>query len=256
MKRISDAKRNEIIAEYQKGTSCRTIAKRFTIGKSTISDICSGVELDVAPNLGGRPRKLTLKTRQRLRRDILSNKARHAKDLHKLIDVDVCTQTLRNALKEQQLYAHTKTKKPLLTHKHRSARLKFALKYRNWTEADWDRVIFSDETKINRMGSDGREWAWGIKGAPLREAEIQRTVKHGGGNLMIWGCMTTRGVGRMCEVEGIMDAPQYAKILDNNLLQSARASGMRSRDFIFQQDNDPKHGSRHQGNKNLLHSAM
>jgi transposase len=60
---------------------------------------------------------------------------------------------------------------------------------------------------------------------------------------MIWGCMTAQGVGKMCEVEGTMDAPLYTKILDNNILQSTRALGIRNRDFLFQQDNDPKHAS-------------
>jgi hypothetical protein len=40
----------------------------------------------------------------------------------------------------------------------------------------------------------------------------------------------------MWEVDGTMDANQYMKILDNNLLASARSFGMRGTDFIFQQD--------------------
>jgi hypothetical protein len=51
-----------------------------------------------------------------------------------------------------------KKKKPLLSVKHRKTRLAFAQKYGKWTVEDWKRVIWSDETKINRFGSDGREW--------------------------------------------------------------------------------------------------
>ena len=57
-----------------------------------------------------------------------------------------------------------KKKKPLLSTRHRQRRLAFALKYRNWTVEDWKRVIGSDETKINRFGSDGRQWVWKQKG--------------------------------------------------------------------------------------------
>jgi hypothetical protein len=35
----------------------------------------------------------------------------------------------------------------------------FAEKYLHWTVEDWKRVIWSDETKINRFGSDRRQWA-------------------------------------------------------------------------------------------------
>jgi hypothetical protein len=45
---------------------------------------------------------------------------------------------------------------------------------------DWKRVIWSDETKINRFGSDGREWIWKQKGERLIEREVQGTVKFGG----------------------------------------------------------------------------
>ena len=30
----------------------------------------------------------------------------------------------------------------------------------NWTVEDWKRVLWSDETKINRVGSDGRTYTW------------------------------------------------------------------------------------------------
>ena len=49
-----------------------------------------------------------------------------------------------------------KKKKPFLSARHRQQRLAFALKQREWTVEDWKRVIQSDETKINRFGSDGR----------------------------------------------------------------------------------------------------
>jgi len=48
--------------------------------------------------------------------------------------------------------AVVKKKKPLLSARHRKARLAFAQKYREWTVEDWKRVIWSDEMKINRFG--------------------------------------------------------------------------------------------------------
>jgi len=47
-----------------------------------------------------------------------------------------------------------------LSAKHRKARLDFAYAHRDWTLEDWKLVIWSDETKINRLGSYGRKWAW------------------------------------------------------------------------------------------------
>jgi len=73
----------------------------------------------------------------------------------------------------------------LLTVVHRKKHLEFALKYQNWTVEDWKRVIWSDETKINRIGSDGKQWTWKQAGEGLIPREIQQTVKFGGGNIMV-----------------------------------------------------------------------
>ena len=48
-----------------------------------------------------------------------------------------------------------KKKKPLLKKTHMEAKLKWAKAHKDWTEDDWRRVVFSDETKINVWGSDG-----------------------------------------------------------------------------------------------------
>lgn len=118
------------------------------------------------------------------------------------------------------------------------------MKYQNWTVEDWKRIIWSDETKINRIGSDGKQWVWKQVGQGLIDREVQGTVKFGGGNIMVWGCMGWEGVGRLAEVEGKMDADQYVSILEDNLLPSLEESGFSAEDVIFQQDNDPKHTSK------------
>ena len=82
-----------------------------------------------------------------------------------------------------------KKKKPLLSSSHKKKRLVFALKYQHWTVEDWKRVIWSDETRINRIGSDGQEYVWKRKKEGLIAREVQGTVKFGGGSLMIWGCI-------------------------------------------------------------------
>ena len=80
--------------------------------------------------------------------------------------------------------------------------------------------IWSDETKINRIGSDGKQRVWEQVGEGLIEREVQGTVKFGGGNIMVWGCMGWNGVGELAEVEGKMDADWYVEILEDHLLPS------------------------------------
>ena len=99
---------------------------------------------------------------------------------------------------------------------------------------DWKRVLWSDETKINRIGSDGQEYMWKRKGEGVTSREVQGTVKFGGGSLMVWGCIGWNGVGVLSEVEGRMYAEQYVAIFEGGLLQSMEDSGISANEVIFQ----------------------
>ena len=133
----------------------------------------------------------------------------------------------------------------MLKHLHRQKRLKFTQYHQNWTVEDRKRVLWSDETKINRIGSDGKVYCWKRHGETVSDRTSTPTVKHGGGNnLMVWGCMGWNGVGMLVEVQGIMDANQFCSILEEGLVESFKKLGMDEDERIFQQDNDPKHTSK------------
>ena len=78
-----------------------------------------------------------------------------------------------------------KKKRPKLSPRHKKARLEFAERHQEWTIEDWKKVIWSDETKINRLGSDGRKYTWKEKGEGLSDRLVEGTIKFGGGNLMM-----------------------------------------------------------------------
>ncbi len=137
-----------------------------------------------------------------------------------------------------------KKKKPRLAPRHMKQRLEFALRHQHWTEADWKQVVWSDETKINCLGSDGCKWVWRKPKERLSRHDVKGTVKFGGGSLMMWGCMTAQGAGYACCIDGNMDAQTYAHILDTELLQTMEYYGLDEQTIIFQQDNDPKHTSK------------
>ena len=60
------------------------------------------------------------------------------------------------------------------------------------------------------------------------------------GNLMLWGCFSAKGTGRLQCIEGRINGAMYQDILGDNLLPSVRALKM-GRGWVFQHDNDPKH---------------
>ncbi len=102
--------------------------------------------------------------------------------------------------------------------------------------------MWSDETKIKNFGINATRRVWRKKDEYNPKNTIP-TVKHGGGNIMLWGCFSAKGTGRFHRIEGRMDGAMYREILANNLLPSARALKMGC-GWVFQHDNDPKHTAR------------
>ena len=65
------------------------------------------------------------------------------------------------------------------------------------------------------------------------------TVKHPA-KIMVWGCFATNGTGYLYLINGIMDSAVYKGIMQDVMIPSAEYL-FDDGDYIFQQDNDPKH---------------
>ena len=98
---------------------------------------------------------------------------------------------------------------------------------------DWKKVVWSDETKVNWLGSDGRKWAWKKPGEGLSDRLVKGTLKFGGGSVMVWGCMMWEGIGYAAKIDRRMDADLYTRILDDNLQASLDFYGKTPDDIIF-----------------------
>ena len=152
--------------------------------------------------------------------------------------IDCSSRTIRRRLDNAGLYGRVARKKPLLTDRHKTARLNWAKERKDWTLNEWNKVIWSDESKYNLFGSDGRVYVRRRVGEELLPECIHQTVKFGGGNVMVWGCISCDGVGPIVKVEGRMNGKDYIKLLSNSLLPYMRSMGP---EYIFMDDNAPCH---------------
>jgi transposase len=245
MKALSPAQRQHILTLLDSGLSGHQVSAQTGISNATISRLRSRYQPYYQKSSGGRPSKLSENDIRYASRLIGTGRAENAvqvtKTLQDILNQPLSAQTVRNNLKATGMKAVVKKKRPILTKRHRKDRLDFALSHKDWTLEDWKKVVWSDETKINRMGSDGRKWVWKKAGEALSDRLVEGTKKFGGGSVMVWGCMMWEGVGYACKIDGRMDGDLYVKILDEEVQDSIEYYGKTKDDIIFQQDNDPKH---------------
>ncbi|KAK3507288.1 hypothetical protein QTP70_013545 [Hemibagrus guttatus] len=248
-KELSKDTRNKIVDLHQAGKTESAIGKQLGVKKSTVGAIIRKWKTyKTTDNLprSGAPRKISPCGVKMITRTVSKNPKTTRGDLVNDLQragTKVTKATISNTLRRQGLKSCSARRVPLLKPVHVRARLKFAREHLNDPEEDWENVIWSDETKIEPFGKNSTCRVWRRKNAELHPKNTIPTVKHGGGNIMLWGCFSAKGPGRLIRVKERMNGAMYREILSKNLLPSARALKMK-RGWVFQNDNDPKHTSR------------
>ena len=97
----------------------------------------------------------------------------------------------------------------------------------------WERVLRTDETKIELFGHNYGDHVWRKDGKAFSPKNTVPTVKFGGGSIMIWGCFSVKGVGKISVIDGKMNVQKYNQILQKNLMFSVESLEQPS-DYIFQ----------------------
>lgn len=248
-KQLSDDLKTKIIQHYGLGEGYKKLSKRFQLSVSTVRNIvrkwkATGTVL-VKPR-SGRPSKIPERQRRRMVRMVKNNPQTTSKDLQGYLAADgvaVHRSTIQRNLHKERLYGRVMRKKPFLHSRHKLSRLRYAKEHLDKPISFWNKILWTDETKIELFGHNKRRYAWRQKNTEFEEKHLLPTVKFGGGSIMLWGCVASAGTGNLVKIEGRMDSTQYQQILENNVQESVTKLKLR-RGWVFQQDNDPKHCSK------------
>jgi transposase len=221
MKPLTPDQIQSVLSHLDSNKSLAQISEITGVSTGKISEIRSQLRSEAQKSVGGRPKLLSAADERQAIRMLTTGKADNAvqvtQALRDVTNTVVSAETVRRALRTAGMKAVTKKKRPLLKPRHIRERMDFAISHKDWTMADWKQVIWSDETKINRLGSDGKKWVWKMKGERLSSRLVEGTVKFGGGSLMLWGCMGWDGIGEAVWIQGKMDAALYTNILEDDL---------------------------------------
>ncbi len=162
-------------------------------------------------------------------------------------DSNTCESFTRSGLKLESVHQESprsdifrkRATKPLLNQRQRQRHLTWAVEKKNWTVAQWSKVLFSDESQFFiSFGNQGpRVWRKG--GEAHNPCCLKSSVKFPQ-SMMIWAAMSSAGVGPLCFLKSTVNAATYQDILEHFMLPSAdKLYG--DADFIFQQDLAPAH---------------
>ena len=159
------------------------------------------------------------------------------------LKLDLSVSTVKSHLRENKLFGRVARKKPLVSKLNLVSRLKFAKQHVHKVFflhlSFWQNVLWTDESKFNRFGSDGKQYVRRPQNQELSPRYTLKTVKHVGGNVIVWGSFSWCGVGPLHRIRGTMDQHMYKEILEKVMLPYAEDNLPLV--WKFQQDNDPKH---------------
>ncbi len=194
--------KTNIISLHKKGEGYKKISKALLISQNTVAKVVQTFKKDGSATISqrrpGRPRKLTPRQERLLMRRVEENRHASSLQLSKEVEsqtgVTISRDTILRTLQRNGTHGCRPRKRPLLKPRHKKARLEFARAHADKDEDYWDSILWSDETKINVFGTDGFKTVWRRKGQEYKEKCMVPTVKHGGGSVLMWGCMSAAGV--------------------------------------------------------------
>ncbi len=140
-------------------------------------------------------------------------------------DSNTCESFTRSGLKLESVYQESprsdvfrkRATKPLLNQRQCQKRLTWAVEKKNWTVAQWSKVLISDESKFCiSFGNQGPR-VWRKSGEAQNPCCLKSSVKFPQ-SVMIWAAMSSAGVGPLCFLKSTVNAAIYQEILEQCFL--------------------------------------
>ncbi len=137
-------------------------------------------------------------------------------------DSNTCESVTRSGLKLESVHQESprsdvfrkRATKPLLNQRQRQKHLTWAVEKKNWTVAQWSKVLFSDERKFCiSFGNQGPR-VWRKSGESQNPCCLKSSVKFPQ-SVMIWAAVSSAGVGPLCFLKSTVNAAIYQGILEH-----------------------------------------
>ncbi|GFU92906.1 transposable element Tcb2 transposase [Trichonephila clavipes] len=153
----------------------------------------------------------------------------------------VSSRTIRRRLADGHLGSWCPLRVLPLTFTHRHLRLEWCRSRGKWTAAEWNQVVFSDESRCNLSSDDNRVRVWRPRGERLNPAFALQRLTTPTAGVMVWGAIVYNTRSPLVLIRGTTTAQMYVHdILQPHVLPlMQRLPGP-----IFHQNNAQPHTAR------------
>lgn len=162
-KEYSPHTRGRIAMAYSKGTKLIDIAKELSIPKGSVYGILKRYKTQQkgrSQPRAGRTAILSERDKRHIQRAVFQSPFDSAKEIRDKCEIKAGESTISRAMRKSGLGHWKALRRPKLTPDHAKARLEFAKIHVHKPLDWWRRVIFSDETSIQRGCGDRTKWVW------------------------------------------------------------------------------------------------
>ena len=244
-KHLSDFDKGRAVAYDDVGKTHRWIAEKIGSAKTTISRIIRKHKRSHTHQrrhgTGTVNRKTSVRGDRQIVRSMLRKRTISSKEIKHNLNLTISSRTVRRRLNEAGYGSHFKLKKNFVNRRNRRKRVRWCRDHKDWTHQQWMKVLWSDESPFF-LRYKGRVRVWRRPNERYARFCTTGTIKYDK-KINVWGCFSGNGVGHLHKVHGILEQRQYKQILIHHMIPSARDL-FPANDWIFQQDNDPKHTAR------------
>jgi transposase len=157
------------------------------------------------------------------------------------LHVDASARTIRRRLDDAGLFGRVARIEYPFTQDHITRRLEFARGHQDWTDDQWARVLFGDETYIC-LGAQGRVWVQRPEDAAYLSEYMVQGQSNFAPKIGIWACFSSQGVGALRIFDDNMDTRLYT----DTMWQFMKPCALRfwpSGAWFYLQDNASYHKS-------------
>ena len=120
-----------------------------------------------------------------------------------------------------------KAKKPLLTPRTIDDRIRFCNMYQHWTEQDWLRILFSDESTFRVRVKLGSYWVRRPRASDRFNPRFTFRRNRQEQGVTVWGCFSGHGRGNLVFLphKAMMNTTRYITVLECEVVPTMAAHG-------------------------------